>query len=168
MLLALAVGWFSEDRVPHNHPEISHGGYMAGYSGTCFCGSVQLTVEGQPEVMGYCHCNSCRKWSAAPVNAFSLWQRDAVKITRGAERIATFNLTPGSYRKWCMTCGGHLYTEHPGIGLVDIYAATIPAMAFRPGLHLYYAAPLLPMRDGLPKFREVPKEVGGSGETIPE
>ena len=128
MLLALAVGWFSEDRVPHNHPEISHGGYMAGYSGTCFCGSVQLTVEGQPEVMGYCHCNSCRKWSAAPVNAFSLWQRDAVKITRGAERIATFNLTPGSYRKWCMTCGGHLYTEHPGIGLVDIYAATIPDM----------------------------------------
>jgi len=168
MLLALAVGWFSEDRVPHNHPEISHGGYMAGYSGTCFCGSVQLTVEGQPEVMGYCHCNSCRKWSAAPVNAFSLWQRDAVKITRGAERIATFNLTPGSYRKWCMTCGGHLYTEHPGIGLVDIYAATIPDMAFRPGLHLYYAETVLPMRDGLPKFRDVPKEVGGSGETIPE
>jgi hypothetical protein len=24
------------------------------------------------------------------------------------------------------------------------------------------------MKDGLPKFRDVPKEMGGSGETLPE
>jgi hypothetical protein len=141
---------------------------MARYSGTCFCGSVQVEVEGQAEVMGYCHCNSCRKWSAGPVNAFSLWKRDAVKITRGEERIATFNLTPSSYRKWCMACGGHLFTEHPGVGLVDVYAATIAEMEFRPVLHLHYAETVLPMRDGLPKFRDTPKEVGGSGETMLE
>ena len=141
---------------------------MARDSGTCFCGGVQLAVEGQAEVMGYCHCNSCRKWSAAPVNAFSLWKPDAVTITRGAQHIATFNLTAGSYRKWCTACGGHLLTEHPGFGLVDVYAATIPDMEFRPVFHIYYAETVLPMRDGLPKFRDLPKEVGGSGETMPE
>ena len=141
---------------------------MRNYSGTCFCQGVQLTVEGQPEVMGYCHCNSCRKWSAAPVNAFSLWKADALKITQGAQNIATFHLTPASYRKWCTICGGHLFTEHPGMGLVDVYAATIPDMQFDPAFHINYAETVLPMRDGLPKFRDLPKEVGGSGETMAE
>jgi hypothetical protein len=42
------------------------------HRGSCFCGAVELTVTGAPEVMGYCHCSSCRKWSAGPVNAFTL------------------------------------------------------------------------------------------------
>jgi hypothetical protein len=54
------------------------------------------------------------------------------------------------------------------LGLIDVYAATIPDMEFRPVFHLHYAETVLPMRDGLPKFRDVPKEVGGSGEMIPE
>ena len=55
------------------------------YSGSCFCGAVQFTVSGEPAAMGYCHCESCRVWSAGPVNAFTLWKPDAVKITRGAD-----------------------------------------------------------------------------------
>ena len=35
------------------------------YDGSCFCGAVQFTVIGAPVSMGYCHCNSCRHWSAA-------------------------------------------------------------------------------------------------------
>ncbi len=38
------------------------------YHGSCFCGAVQLTAKGNPEAMGYCHCDSCRHWSASPVN----------------------------------------------------------------------------------------------------
>jgi len=40
---------------------------------------------------------------------------DAVRVTRGADNIGTYNKTPRSYRKWCKTCGGHVYTEHPGL-----------------------------------------------------
>jgi hypothetical protein len=36
------------------------------YSGLCFCGAVQFSVSGEPAAMGYCHCDSCRRWSAAP------------------------------------------------------------------------------------------------------
>ena len=43
------------------------------YQGSCFCGAVHLTISGEPAAMGYCHCESCRSWSAGPVNAFSLW-----------------------------------------------------------------------------------------------
>ncbi|QTI78791.1 GFA family protein [Roseomonas marmotae] len=55
----------------------------ASYSGACFCGAVGLRVSGQPNVMGYCHCRSCRSWSGGPVNAFSLWSPEAVEVTRG-------------------------------------------------------------------------------------
>src|SRR5258708_7938208 len=47
---------------------------MTAHQGKCFCGAVEIEVQGNPEAMGYCHCSSCRSWSASPVNAFTLWQ----------------------------------------------------------------------------------------------
>lgn len=141
---------------------------MASYEGSCFCGSVKLNVTGEPEVMGYCHCESCRRWSAGPVNAFSLWKPEAVKVAAGADKVGTFNLTPRSYRKWCKDCGGHLLTEHPAMGLTDVYVAVLPELAFKPAFHVHYAESVLAMRDGLPKFKDLPTEVGGSGETLAE
>jgi hypothetical protein len=138
------------------------------YNGACFCGAVQFTVTGAPAAMGYCHCESCRHWSAGPVNAFTLWQPDAVRITRGADNIGTYHKTEKSYRKWCKTCGGHLYTEHPGWGVTDVYAAAIPGLSFQPGLHVNYAETRLHIKDGLPKMQDMPKEMGGSGVTLPE
>ena len=35
--------------------------------------------------------------------------------------------------------GGHLMTNHPPLGMVDVYAATIPGVAFTPALHVNYA-----------------------------
>ncbi len=49
------------------------------YQGSCFCGAVQFTVTGEPAGMGYCHCNSCRHWSAGPVNAFTLWNPQSIR-----------------------------------------------------------------------------------------
>src|SRR6202140_246009 len=71
-------------------------------------------------------------------------------------------------RQYCRKCGGHLMTNHPTLGLVDVYAATLPALKFSPGLHVNYAETVLPMRAGLPKLKDFPKEFGGSGEVVPE
>ncbi len=138
------------------------------HTGRCFCGTVQIEVTGTPEAMGYCHCSSCRSWSGGPVNAFSLWKPDAVKVTAGAEHVGTFNKTEVSYRKYCSKCGGHLMTDHPTLGLVDIFSATLPTLVFTPGVHINYAETVLPMRDGLPKLKDFPSEFGGSGEAVPE
>ena len=138
------------------------------YRGACFCGAVQFTVAGEPAAMGYCHCESCRHWAAAPVNAFTLWKPEAVKVTRGADNIGTYNKTPRSHRKWCKSCGGHLYTEHPMWGLVDVYAAVIPDFPYQAGVHVNYQETRLHIMDGLPKMKDLPKEMGGSGVTLTE
>lgn len=138
------------------------------YAGQCFCGAVQFKVSGEPAAMGYCHCESCRSWSAGPVNAFSLWKPDAVAIERGADNIGAYAKTPNSVRQWCKSCGGHLFTAHPEWGLTDVYAAVIPDFPFQAGVHVHYQETRLPLRDGLPKLKDLPAEMGGSGETIAE
>jgi hypothetical protein len=134
----------------------------------CFCGSVRLTLAGAPAAMGYCHCSDCRHWSAGPVNAFTLWDPAMVTIDAGSEYIATYNKTPNSYRKWCSQCGGHIMTDHPGMKLVDVYAAVISTLEFQPSLHVFYGEKMLAVKDGLPKMKDMPAEMGGSGTVLPE
>jgi len=149
----------------HTHHDTPHANT---WEGGCFCGAVQVEVTGEPVAMGYCHCESCRSWSASPVNAFTLWKPESVRVTRGADKIGTFNKTPRSYRKWCKSCGGHLFTEHPHWNLIDVYAATIPAYPYQARVHVNYQETTLHVRDGLPKLRDTPKEMGGSGESVAE
>jgi len=141
---------------------------MGTYKGACFCGAVQFTVSGAPAAAGYCHCESCRTWSAGPVNAFTLWKPEALKVERGAAKIGSYAKTPRSLRKWCKECGGHLFTEHPHWNLVDVYAAVIPEFPYQAGVHVNYQETKLRIKDGLPKMRDLPKEMGGSGDTLLE
>ncbi len=138
---------------------------MSNYKGACFCGAVTLECSGEPFMMGYCHCESCRSWSAGPVNAFTLWQPGQVTVTAGAEHVGTFAKTPNSERKFCTLCGGHLMTDHPPAGFVDVYAATIPALKYAAAIHVHYGETVLPMKDGLPKYKTMP---GPDAETLPE
>jgi hypothetical protein len=82
--------------------------------------------------------------------------------------VATFAKSPLSQRKYCNKCGGHLMTDHPPLGLIDVFAATLPTLGFAPAVHVNYAETVLPMRDGLPKLKDFPAEFGGSGETMAE
>ena len=139
-----------------------------GYEGQCYCGSVKILVKGEAAGAGYCHCVSCRSWSAGPVNAFTLWAPEQVEVTAGKDRIGEYNANERSYRQWCKDCGGHLLTNHPEWGLVDVYAATIPTFPFTPEVHVNYESTVMPMKDGLPKLKDFPAELGGTGETLPE
>jgi hypothetical protein len=138
------------------------------YGGECFCGAVKIEAAGEPQAMGYCHCRSCRSWSGGPVNAFTLWAPDAVKVIAGADNVATYQKTELSQRQYCAKCGGHLMTNHPTLGVVDVFAATLPTLDFKPGVHINYAETVLPMKDGLPKLRDFPADFGGSGEAVAE
>ncbi len=137
------------------------------HTARCFCGAVEVTLVGEPAAMGYCHCDSCRRWSAGPVNAFSLWPADAVHVARGADLLDSYAATPDSQRHWCTRCGGHVLTRHPEWGLVDVYAAVIADFDFAPGVHVHYQETALPMDDGITKFKDLPADMGGSGEELP-
>ena len=54
------------------------------------------------------------------------------------------------------------------MGLTDVYAAMLPDLAFKPAVHVHYQETVLRIKDGLPKMKDVPSEMGGSGATLPE
>jgi hypothetical protein len=136
--------------------------------GNCLCGAVKVEVTGSPEAMGYCHCSSCRCRSGYPFNALSLWKPEAVRIKAGSQHVATSQKRPMSQQKYCARCGDIFMTDHPTLGLVEVLVATLPTLAFSPSIHVNYAETVLPVRDGLPKLKDFPAELGGSGEMIAE
>jgi hypothetical protein len=138
------------------------------FHGSCFCGAVKLTATGMPVIMGYCHCESCRHWTGGPITEYTLWSPAQVEVTEGAEHVGTYGKTQRSHRTWCMKCGGHLMTELPGAGLVDIFAPVLPELRFAPSLHTHYGESKIRVTDGLPKFKDLPADFGGSGEMLNE
>lgn len=93
---------------------------------------------------------------------------DNVKVTKGEDALGGFKSSNFSERRYCTKCGGRVMVEHPGIGMADLSPATIPTLAFKPAVHLNYEETVLPMKEGLPKLKDFPAEVGGSGETLAE
>ena len=66
-------------------------------------------------------------------------------------------------------CGGHRFTEHPGPGLIDVDAAVLDDFPYEPGVHVHYPEKsFLPLKDGLPKIRDLPGEMDGSGTSATE
>ncbi len=138
---------------------------LAG-KGTCFCGAIEFEVSGEANVMGFCHCEDCTSWAGAPISAFSLWPAANIVVTKGADNLGSFAKTDASHRKFCKTCGGHVFTDHPELGMFDVYLNTVPRIKHTPTMHVYYAKKTVSMSDGLPKFNDLPTDFGGSGDML--
>jgi len=103
-----------------------------------------------------------------PVNAFTLWKPDDVRVTKGEQFLGKFKSSEMSNRRYCTECGGNVLVEHATLGLVDVPAGVLPTLAFKPTVHLNYEETVLRMKDDLPKLKDFPTEIGGSSETMPE
>ncbi len=133
----------------------------------CICQSVEISISGEPSIMAYCHCDSCRSWLGAPIHAASLWPTKNVNVTKGEEHLSEYHRTEHSLRHFCKLCGSPVLVRHPGLGLTDVPAHTIKHLDFKPAIHVNYAERVMPIKDGLPKFAGMPDK-DGKGELIPE
>ena len=140
----------------------------ATYRGTCFCKAVEIEATGAPAVMAFCHCESCRTWLSAPIHGATLWPVASVQVRKGADQIGVYKKTEASHRQFCKQCGGRTFVVHPAIGMIDVFSVMLPDLAFAPTMHVHYGEKVLAIRDGLPKFKDFPKDFGGSGEMLPE
>ena len=125
---------------------------MTTYHASCSCGAVELEADGEPVVQCYCHCNSCRKATGAPVSSFMGFGKSAVHWTG---QRAFHRSSPGVTRGFCPACGtplSYMSTRWPGE--LHLYAATLddPEL-FKPEAHVHWAerVPWLTVSDDLPK-----------------
>ena len=52
--------------------------------------------------------------------------------------------------------------------MTDVPRGSVAGLRYKPTLHVHYGEKVLAVRDGLPKFKDFPKDFGGSGETLPD
>lgn len=79
------------------------------HAGSCLCGAVKFTVEGELKAPLACHCTQCRKtsghyWAATNV------PRGALKI-EGEFNVAWFRSSEKIQRGFCSTCGASLFWD---------------------------------------------------------
>ena len=118
------------------------------FEGGCLCGAVHLIATGKPKGIYWCHCQSCRKHTGAPVAVFVLFDREAYTVTKG--EITKFDSSPGKTRRgFCARCGSTLTCEslpeatetHFHVGAFDDAAKFVPTKHYfrneqLPWLHL--------------------------------
>ena len=134
----------------------------------CACGAVEAELSGESVLQCYCHCTDCRDWLGAPVHAATIWPNAQVRYAKGADNLVTYKRTDKSHRKSCKSCGGAVLIEHPSLGVFDVLASAIDDFEFKPAFHIYYGERMIDLKDGLPKFQKMPKDMGGDGEAMAE
>ncbi|MFN3464774.1 MAG: GFA family protein [Terricaulis sp.] len=106
------------------------------FEGRCLCADVRFQARGKPKWVLWCHCDSCRRHSGAPVSVFVSFADDAVTLTQGA--IAKYVSSPGVERGFCARCGSTLTCSntklpnetHFHVGAFDRAADLAPTGAF--------------------------------------
>ena len=103
------------------------------FEGGCLCGAVRFVATGEPKGVYWCHCQSCRRHTGAPVSVFVNYDRAAYRLIQG--EITRFDSTPGrTTRGFCARCGSTLTCEsarltnetHFHVGAFDDAAHLVP------------------------------------------
>jgi hypothetical protein len=77
---------------------------IAKREGGCLCGAVRYRLEGEPFLVGTCHCADCRKESGSVLVAYAKWPIDRFSFTG--------NVRTQSGRSFCPECGSRLFNLH--------------------------------------------------------
>lgn len=138
------------------------------FEGSCLCGGVKLSVSGLPATAGICHCESCRKWHAAPVNSWALWRDEDVTVTQGEDLLMSY-ANGISHRFWCGRCGTGMMNRKPN-GRTVVYAMALSGSGYihNPSCHIHCEESVLEIKDSLPHYIDLPRKWGGTGEILPD
>jgi hypothetical protein len=138
-------------------------------TGECLCGSVTWSVEGEPVLQAFCHCNSCQKANSAALVAVALFPAESVSVVGDLDSRSVTDVENAAVRYSCAKCGTRVMNT-PGRGYSQM-RAVYPVMCkthswFQPSMHIFYEDRVVEIGDALPKFLDLPSEFGGSGKTV--
>ncbi|HEY3798249.1 MAG TPA: GFA family protein [Caulobacteraceae bacterium] len=125
-------------------------------TGSCLCGAVAYEIAGPLAGVQLCHCSQCRRASGTAFAANLPVDVANFRILRGADRLKSFESSPGKERLFCEGCGSPIISRAASApGWVRVRAGTLdePAethAAFR--FHTASNVAWLPITDDLPRY----------------
>jgi hypothetical protein len=132
--------------------------------GRCACGQVSFEVHGEALAQVYCHCRSCQLAHAAPVVAAALFRAASFSFAGEVARVKITDSPHATSRASCARCGTKVFNEPP-----PPVRAIFPSLCaardwFSPSMHLHWRDRIVDVADALPRFLDLPTELGGTGE----
>ena len=108
--------------------------------GSCLCGGIAYEITRLDSPIEHCSCRYCRKANAAAFNTSAGVRREHFRWLRGAERLRTYESSPGKRRSFCGRCGTQLVAERDGLDLLMLRVATLDEdPGARPALRIFTA-----------------------------
>lgn len=126
-------------------------------TGGCLCRSVRFETWDEPMLVGYCHCRFCQLATGAPLNAFVVYKKTAVRFLGDEPKMYKSSLI--AMRGFCGNCGTTLFTTHYAPDEADYYSMRLATMDnpadFPPTMHygVESQVPWLDVNDDLPRVR---------------
>ncbi|CAE7308527.1 unnamed protein product [Symbiodinium natans] len=137
-----------------------HRDVTQAFHGSCLCGSVFVSISGEPKTTAFCHCLVCRSWTGSSGHFAVVFDEDLVQIS--GELISTRH----GHRN-CARCLACITSRHSAAapGFLEVCGGILHSPP-RVQAHWNYGQRILSVKDGLAKFKDLPTELGGSGDVL--
>ncbi|MCK8501040.1 GFA family protein [Myxococcus fulvus] len=127
------------------------------HRGSCLCGAVRFTVEGELPAPDACHCTKCRKHSGHYFVSTDV-PRSAVTI-EGQDQVRWFQSSEKARRGFCSVCGASLFwdplqRDWLGIAMGAFDTPTRTRVALH--VHLANKGDYYELEEGTPRFDTIP------------
>lgn len=88
------------------------------HTGSCLCGAVAFTIDGELSPPSVCHCGQCRKQSGN-VWASTWTHQDNLAFT-ASDTLKWFRASDIARRGFCSNCGSFLFWQHNDENTISI------------------------------------------------
>lgn len=121
--------------------------------GGCACGAVRYISRAMPFASDYCHCETCRRLSGAPVTAWMDFNTSEVSVSG---EITEFQTSEKIRRGFCRHCGTRLtfrHVDYPQYTTLTVTSLDEPNRV-SPTYHIYTEESVdwLSIEDDLPRY----------------
>jgi hypothetical protein len=106
---------------------------MSAHAASCSCGQLRIEVQGEPRIVGLCHCLACQKRTGSVFAALASFRAPfkvsgiATEYVRTGDQGARFRF------RFCPTCGTTLFHTEEGVeGSVAVAVGAFADPAFPP------------------------------------
>lgn len=96
------------------------------YEGSCLCGQVRYSVQGEFNAFFLCYCSRCQKGTGSAHAANLFAPNASLRWLQGANLVTTY-LHPNTRhcKSFCQQCGSALPTDAKSIGCVVVPAGSL-------------------------------------------
>ena len=135
-------------------------------TGSCLCGDITWQIDGDLIMMSNCHCSMCRKAGGSAYGAYIGVEGDSFHWLSGADKVRTYESSPGGHRPFCGRCGSIVPSKMRTGDAVFMPAGNMDGDLDRPlDSHIFAAsrAPWYEIADDAQQFDGYPTGTGLEG-----